>query len=82
MVFPNDTTAILTYRARQTLGPRDTSTGATTREVTDSSTWIKEEHGWKCAMHTESPAVTTHQGVSRPGIVRPSPAEPNPAAIA
>ncbi len=54
VVFPNDTTAVLTYHARQTLAPRDKPDGATTLEVNDSSTWVKDGDDWKCAMHTES----------------------------
>ncbi len=25
----------------------------------DTSTWVKTDHGWRCAMHTETP-VTAH----------------------
>jgi ketosteroid isomerase-like protein len=56
VVFPNDSTAVLTYRARQTMAPRGQEDGGTVQEVNDTSTWIKEGKGWKCVIHTESPA--------------------------
>ena len=57
VVFPNDSTAILSYRVKQGVAPR--GKGATTeQEMNDTSTWIKTEHGWRCAMHTETPIDT------------------------
>ena len=56
VVFPNDSTAVLTYHARQTMAPRGQSDGGSTQEVNDTSTWIREGSDWKCVMHTESPA--------------------------
>jgi len=56
VVFPNDSTAVLTYHARQTMAPRGQSDGGTTQEVNDTSTWIREGGEWKCVMHTESVA--------------------------
>ncbi len=56
VVFPNDDTAVLTYHARQTTAPRGKSDGATTEEMNDSSTWVRDGSGWKCAVHTETPA--------------------------
>ncbi|WP_114968691.1 nuclear transport factor 2 family protein [Rhodoferax ferrireducens] len=54
IIFPNDSTAILSYRVRQGVAPR--GKGATTeQEMNDTSTWVKTEHGWRCAMHTETP---------------------------
>jgi hypothetical protein len=55
VVFPNDTTAILTYRVRQEVASRD-KTNSTTQEMADSSTWVQsEKDGWRCVMHTETP---------------------------
>lgn len=54
-VFPNDTTAIVTYRVKQEVASREGGK-STEQEMIDSSTWIKTADGWKCAMHTETPA--------------------------
>src|SRR5689334_22431688 len=54
VAFPNDTTAILTYRVKQTMSPRGKS-DKTTMEMFDTSTWIQNDNGWQCVMHTETP---------------------------
>ena len=54
VVFPNDTTAILTYRVSQDVAPRG-STKATTQQMADTSTWVRGDDGWRCVMHTETP---------------------------
>lgn len=54
--FPNDDTAILTYKVRQVLSPRGKSEEIT-EEMTDTSTWIRKQGAWRCVMHTESPAA-------------------------
>ena len=56
VVFPNDSTAVLTYHARQTMAPRGQADGGATQEMNDTSTWIKDDSGWKCVLHTESQA--------------------------
>ena len=54
VVFPNDATAILSYRVKQGVAARDK--GATTeQEMNDTSTWVRTDDGWRCAMHTETP---------------------------
>jgi hypothetical protein len=55
VVFPNDTTAILTYRVRQGMAQRD-KPGTMTQEMNDTSTWIRRGDRWQCVMHTETPA--------------------------
>lgn len=55
VMFPNDSTAVLTYHVRQKMGPRDEGDGYV-QEMNDSSTWIREGKFWKCVMHTETPA--------------------------
>src|ERR1700755_2281611 len=40
VVFPNDTTAVLMYHAKQKVAQRGKSNG-TVQEMNDSSTWIK-----------------------------------------
>lgn len=53
VVFPNETTAVLTYRAKQEVASRDGK--PSTLEMNDSSTWVKSGNRWQCAMHTETP---------------------------
>lgn len=59
VVFPNDTTAVVTYHARQKVSQRGGENGAV-QEVNDSSVWVKNRDGWKCVMHTETPAGPEH----------------------
>jgi hypothetical protein len=55
VTFPNESTAVLTYHAKQEMAPR--GKGETTvQEMNDTSTWIKTGDTWKCVAHTESPA--------------------------
>ena len=56
VVFPNESTAVVTYHVRQTTAPRGKNDGATTEEVNDTSTWVKDGNAWKCVMHTETQA--------------------------
>lgn len=59
VVFPNDATAILSYRVKQGVAPR--GKGSTTeQEMNDTSTWVRTDHGWRCAMHTETPIEAAH----------------------
>lgn len=56
VVFPNETTAIATYHVRQKVAQRGAEEHADVQEMNDTSTWIKRDGAWKCAMHTETPA--------------------------
>jgi hypothetical protein len=56
VVFPNETTAIATYHVKQEVAQRDDKRSTDVQEMNDTSTWIKEDGSWKCAMHTETPA--------------------------
>jgi ketosteroid isomerase-like protein len=56
VVFPNDNTAVATYHVKQIVTERDNGNGNTTQEMNDTSTWVKDGNGWKCVMHTETPA--------------------------
>jgi hypothetical protein len=58
VMFPNETTAVITYHARQKVTPRGEIEG-TVQEVNDTSTWIKNGDRWQCVMHTETPAMAT-----------------------
>ena len=55
VTFPNDTTAIVTYRVKQVMAPRGQKDGEV-QEMNDTSTWIMTTDGWQCVMHTETPA--------------------------
>lgn len=54
VVFPNDATAILSYRVKEGVTPRGQG-ASTEQEWNDTSTWVKTDDGWRCAMHTEAP---------------------------
>jgi ketosteroid isomerase-like protein len=54
VVFPNDQTAILTYKVRQEVSPRGDGE-AMVQDMNDSSTWLRTGQGWRCVMHTETP---------------------------
>src|SRR5258706_5488995 len=46
-VFPNDATAILTYRVKQKVAARRDGK-STVQEMNDTSTWVSTRDGWKC----------------------------------
>ena len=54
VVFPNDSTAVLSYRVKQAIAPRGKE-ATTEQEMNDTSTWVQTDQGWRCAMHTETP---------------------------
>lgn len=56
VVFPNEDTAILTYKVKQALQLRGQSR-QTVEEMADSSVWAKKDDGWKCVMHTETSLI-------------------------
>jgi hypothetical protein len=57
VVFPNDTTAILSYHVKQGVANRGQAKSKT-QEMADTSTWIQSENGeWRCVMHTETPSA-------------------------
>jgi hypothetical protein len=56
VVFPNESTAILTYKVTQGMAPRGQEDRSTKTDMYDTSTWIRSRDGWHCVMHTETPA--------------------------
>ena len=56
VVFPNEKTAILTYHVKQGMSPRGKKENQV-EEMNDTSTWVQVDGGWKCVMHTETPAA-------------------------
>ena len=62
VLFPNDTTAVVAYRARQGVGKRGQKESAV-QEVSDTSTWVLDGDRWRCVLHTETPVnppATSH----------------------
>ncbi|MEO5669966.1 MAG: nuclear transport factor 2 family protein [Ramlibacter sp.] len=59
VVFPNDATAILTYKVKQGMADRG-KPESMTQEMNDTSTWIQSNNDWRCVMHTETPADAKH----------------------
>lgn len=62
VMFPTDDTAILTYRVKQSMGPRGQKSGGPMEEMADSSTWIRQDGEWRCVMHTETPVDAQQAG--------------------
>jgi hypothetical protein len=58
VMFPVETTAVLTYRVKQTVGARDGG-HSTTQDMSDTSTWVHLGNRLQCVLHTESPMQTT-----------------------
>jgi hypothetical protein len=54
VVFPNDSTAVMTYHVKQGVSQRGND-ASTLQEMNDTSTWIKVDDTWQCVMHTETP---------------------------
>lgn len=59
VVFPTDTTGILTYRVKQVLAQRDNGERLT-QQMADTSTWVRRGDRWQCVMHTETPTDAAH----------------------
>ena len=53
VMFPAETTAVLTYRVNQTVGERDGGQSIT-QNMLDTSTWVYLNQRWQCVLHTES----------------------------
>ena len=55
VMFPNDDTAVLTYRVRQALAERgEPASEAVEQVMADSSVWMRKDGEWRCFMHTET----------------------------
>lgn len=51
VIFPNEDTAVIAYKVHQ----EGTMKGQIMDlDCADSSTWVRENGGWKCALHTEA----------------------------
>lgn len=54
VLFPDQNTAVLTYRAKQALAARGEAKEIQ-QEMADSSVWLRKNGEWRCVMHTETP---------------------------
>lgn len=52
--FIGDGAAVLCYEVRQVVAPRGKDQ-ETEQHMKDTSTWVKVDGNWRCAMHTETP---------------------------
>ena len=53
VVFPTETTAVLTYQVKQTIAAREGGKSST-QNMSDTSTWVHAGKRWQCVLHTES----------------------------
>ena len=53
VVFPNETTAVLTYQVTQTVAKREGGKSST-QNMSDTSTWVHAGKRWQYVLHTES----------------------------
>ena len=53
VVFPTETTAVLTYQVKQTVVKREGG-HSSTQNMSDTSTWVHAGTRWQCVLHTES----------------------------
>jgi hypothetical protein len=53
VVFPDETTAVLTYQVKQTVAAREGGKSRT-QNMSDTSTWVYLDKRWQCVLHTES----------------------------
>jgi ketosteroid isomerase-like protein len=51
VIFPSDAVAVIAYKVHQTGTLKGRKMDMT---CADSSTWVKDGKGWKCAAHTET----------------------------
>lgn len=55
VMFPNDDTAVLTYKVRQAMAERgEDDAEAVEQLMADSSVWMRKDGEWRCFMHTET----------------------------
>lgn len=54
VVVPDESTAVLTYHAKQSISPRGKSEEIE-QDMLDSSVWLHKDGQWLCVMHTETP---------------------------
>ena len=58
VVFPREDVAVASYRVKQSM---EMEGSQVQMDVFDTSTWVKVDGAWLCAMHTESPVTERSQ---------------------
>ena len=53
VIFPSDDTALVTYKAKQSVSTRG-KPEQLNQEMADASVWTRQDGEWRCAMHTET----------------------------
>lgn len=53
VVFPTETTAVLTYQVKQAVAKREGGESSI-QNMSDTSTWVHAGKRWQCVLHTES----------------------------
>jgi hypothetical protein len=53
VMHPNDDTAVVTYRVKQSIAQRGKS-DEIEQEMADASVWLRKDGEWQCVMHTET----------------------------
>ena len=53
VVFPTETTAVLTYQVKQAVAKREGGESSV-HNMSDTSTWVHAGKRWQCVLHTES----------------------------
>lgn len=56
VIFLAEATAVVTYRVKQEVAPREGGSSVT-QNMVDTSTWIYVDDRWQCVLHTESQAA-------------------------
>lgn len=51
VIFPSDDVAVIAYKVHQTGAMKGQSMDL---HAADSTTWVRDGDGWKCALHTET----------------------------
>jgi len=54
VMYPNEDTAVLTYRVKQQLAKRGDGAQPIRQEMADSSVWMRQDGVWRCVIHTET----------------------------
>jgi ketosteroid isomerase-like protein len=77
VMYPNDDTAVLTYRVKQALAGREDGAKEIEQEMADSSVWLRKDGEWLCVMHTET---EVDDGAKKKPAAKRSPAKAKSAS--
>jgi ketosteroid isomerase-like protein len=77
VMYPNDDTAVLTYRVKQAIAGREDGAKPIEQEMADSSVWLRKDGEWLCVMHTET---EVDDGAQKKPAAKKSSPKANPAS--